>query len=427
MASVENSCPHRPSGGDLELNVLSVLIAARNVFRHRARSLFAMSAIIFGVVALLISAGFIEWIYSAFRESVIQSRFGHLQIVRTGYFQNGTSDPYKYLIPDDPKFDAMLTADPRVRVISPRIAFSGLLSHEERTVSFFGEGVRPETENQISKMLTIASGADLSSSDTQGIIVGDGLATAAGLKVGDKIVLLVTTSSGGVNGVDAYVRGIFFTSTKAFDDASIRVPIDLARNLIRAQGAHSWVILLNDTAETDSAMRAIQANLSVTWGGLEVVPWYQLADFYNKTVELFSRQVNVVRGIIALIITFSISNTMTVSVLERTGEIGTLMAMGHRRRKILSAFLTEGFLLGVFGGILGLVVGIALAKLISTIGIPMPAPPGSTRGFTGAILLTPALELNAAMIVLVTAMLASLYPAWKASRMVIVDALRHNR
>lgn len=407
--------------------MLSVLIALRNVFRHRARSLFAISAIVFGVVALLISAGFIEWIYSAMRESVIQSRFGHLQVARAGYFQNGAADPYQYLIPEDPKRDAMLRADPRVSVITPRIAFSGLLSRDERTLSFFGEGVQAETETQVSKLLTIGSGQDLSSTDPHGIIMGEGLANSAGLKVGDPVVLLVTTATGGVNGVDAHVRGIFFTSTKAFDDASVRVPIELTRTLIRARGAHTWVIVLNDTAETDNARRAIQSSLAAGWTDLEVIPWHQLADFYTKTVELFSRQVNVVRGIIALIITLSISNTLTATVMERTGEIGALMAMGHRRGKILRAFLTEGFLLGVFGSLLGLMAGIALAQLISAVGIPMPAPPGMSRGFTGAILLTPALELNAVMIVLVTATFASLYPAWRASRMVIVDALRHNR
>jgi putative ABC transport system permease protein len=74
-----------------------------------------------------------------------------------------------------------------------------------------------------------------------------------------------------------------------------------------------------------------------------------------------------------------------------------------------------------------LVTGIALAQIISAIGIPMPPAPGMTRGFTGQILVTPGLAVSSASLALVTSVIATLYPSWKASRMAIVDALRHNR
>jgi len=115
------------------------------------------------------------------------------------------------------------------------------------------------------------------------------------------------------------------------------------------------------------------------------------------------------------------------SVIERTGEIGTMLALGIRRRQVLGLFLMEGALLGLTGALLGLLIGLPLAWGISAVGIPMPPPPGMNRGFTGQILITLPLLSQAMALALLTALLASVYPAWKASRMHIVDALRHHR
>jgi len=184
------------------------------------------------------------------------------------------------------------------------------------------------------------------------------------------------------------------------------------------------VVLLKDTGETARTVATLRRHLEGR--NVELVPWSELADFYNKTVELFSRQLGVVRFIVGLIIVLSISNTMIMSVLERTWEIGTSMAIGVRRRQILLMFLVEGTLLGLIGGMLGLLVGAVLAIGISGIGIPMPPPPGMSHGFNGGILLTGALSLGALAIAVGTTLIASVYPARKAARLPIVDALRHN-
>jgi putative ABC transport system permease protein len=152
-----------------------------------------------------------------------------------------------------------------------------------------------------------------------------------------------------------------------------------------------------------------------------------MADMYNKTVTLFARQVEVLKLIVAVIIVLSISNAMAMSVVERTGEIGTAMALGVGRHGILRMFVLEGLILGLIGGLLGLTLGTALAWLISAVGIPMPPPPGMARGYTAQIAVSAALAGEALLLAVVTALVASVYPAWKASRLPIVDALRHNR
>jgi putative ABC transport system permease protein len=135
----------------------------------------------------------------------------------------------------------------------------------------------------------------------------------------------------------------------------------------------------------------------------------------------------VMKLIIALVVMLSISNTMMMAVMERIDEIGTAMALGVRSARVLVRFLAEGLFIGLIGSIAGVALGYITAAGISTVGIPMPPPPGMARSFVGEILVTPRLVFDAVVLALLTALLASAYPAWKASRMVIADALRHGR
>jgi putative ABC transport system permease protein len=405
--------------------MLDLALAARNLFRHRVRSAIAFSALIFGVVSLLLSGGFIDWIYWAMRESTISNLIGHSQAVRPGYYKKGAADPFAYLLPEDSKELEIIQANRHVKTVTSRLVFGGLISHGDNTISFLGQGVIPEKEATVSAAFAILKGNNLSSDDPKGVIVGQGLAENMQAEPGDKVVFLSTSESGGVNAVEGHVRGIFSTMTKAFDDASIRMPITLARELLGVHGSHSWVILLDKTENTNAALYELKATIPES--KIEFVPWIDLADFYRKTVELFSRQMHVVQIIIALIIILSISNTLTKNVLERTNEIGTLMAMGMRRKKVLKLFVSEGMLLGVIGGLIGLILGTVLAHVISRIGIPMPPPPGAARGFTGEIRLSWTLAATSYLLAIGTSTLASMFPAWKASRINIIDAIRHNR
>jgi len=399
-------------------------LAFRNILRQRRRSAIALAAISFSVIALVLVSGFIEWIFWAMREATIKTQLGHIQIVRPGYHDAGKADPYAFLLPDTiPELEP--PDKDRIKAVAPRLSFGGLISHGDATLSFIGDGVDPHEQAAFELNAQLSAGRNLSADDPNGIVVGKGLARNLGVGIGDKVVLLTNTVTGGVNAIEVTVRGLFTTATKAYDDAALRLPIQTARQLLRTKGSHAWVVLLNDTAQTDTVLEELRNKL----GGenLEVIPWYALADFYNKTKVLFTKQIQGIKVIIVLIILLSISNTMTMSVMERIGEIGTAMALGVRRAGITRLFLTEGILLGCAGGLLGLAIGAPLAALISSIGIPMPPPPGMDSGYTGEILLTWNITIEAVALAACTTLVASILPAWKASRMQIVDALRHNR
>jgi len=405
--------------------LVDVLIGLRSVIRQPRRSAMGFVAVGGGVVAFLLAAGFIEWMYWGLREGTIRSGLGHVQVVRSGFRESGRADPYRYLLSDDPADRQSIEATPGVVTVAPRLAFSGLASLGDATVSFIGEGLVPEREGALASNVEIVDGAPLSSDDSHGIVLGQGLAKALQAKVGDTIVLLANTGSGGVNAVEGRVRGLFSTVAKAYDDSALRVTLPMAQQLMRATGSHVWVVLLRETDQTKAVAASIRDRLHSP--GLEVTPWYELADFYNKTVTLLSRQIAVVEWMIAIIIVLGISNTLMMNVMERTGEIGTSMALGARRIQILRRFIAEGVVIGLLGGVAGALIGSLLAVLISRIGIPMPPPPGMSRGYVGEIMVTWPIVLDSFALAFLTTLLASVFPAWKASRMNIVDALRRNR
>jgi putative ABC transport system permease protein len=140
---------------------------------------------------------------------------------------------------------------------------------------------------------------------------------------------------------------------------------------------------------------------------------------------LFGRIFAVLTLIVSIMVVFGITNTMTMAIFERTREIGTIRALGTRRRGVITMFVLEGVSLGVLGGIAGVLLGIVLAKAISAAGIQLPPPPGSTRGFLVQIFVVPEVLFQAFRLSIVTAALASIYPAWRAARVDVVEALRH--
>lgn len=405
--------------------VMVFFLAYRNVVRHGRRSMLAMVAVIAGVALYMLAAGFIDWSLWMGREWTIRSHLGHLQVAKQGYFEVGTADPWAFLIDSNIDVEGILRTSSEITDVAPRLAFSGLVSLGDATLSFLGEGVDPVREGGLARSVVINEGQPLDPSDRQGVILGQGLALNLGAKVGDTIVLLATTRAGGVNAVEARVRGLFSTVTKAYDDYALRAQIGLAQELVHASGAHKWLVLLDETEATSETLARLRPRLEAH--GLEVVPWFQLADFYNKTAALFKRQVGFVKLIIAVIVILSISNVLTMSVMERTWEIGTALALGANRAQVMQCFVGEGLLVGLAGGGFGAILGTAAAGVISAIGISMPPAPGMGRGYTAEIAVSWSLTADAVLLAFATAFLASLYPAWKAANLPIVDALRHSR
>jgi len=399
-------------------------LALRNLARERKRTLISLAAIVVGVVGFLLAGGFIDWIFWAIRESAIDNGLGHIQISAKGYRDAGQADPNAYMLPANESQKDAIARLPDVVAVSPRLMISGLVSHGEITVPFAGEAVEPAVDARISKDIAV-DGEPLDAASPKGVILGRGLAHALNVKQGDTLAFITTGASGGMSGVEGIVRGVYSTGVKAFDDVAVRMPLALGQQLMRTQRVHLWVVGIDDTAHTQAVANAIAPILAGS--DKEMRTWLQLSDFYRKTVTLMSRQMLVVAVLIAIILVLGIANLLTMSTLERTGEIGTMLALGTPRSSVLRMHFMEGLLLGLAGAIAGLAIGGLLAAVISWIGIPMPPPPGRDTGYRAEILLSLPIILDAVALALASAAVAGAYPAWKASRMPIVDALRFNR
>jgi putative ABC transport system permease protein len=406
------------------MTVLSLTLAARNLTRHRVRTLISLSAIAFGVAALLVAGGFIEWIFWAMRESTVETGLGHVHVSRPGFRDAGLADPRAYLLPSDPKYLAVVRSTPGIRALDQRLSVSGLVAHGSTTVGFTGQAVDPEPNRQISRGLTL-NGEGLSATNPRGVLLGRGLAAALGVRRGDIVSFLVRLPSGGINGTEGTVVGIFDTHVKSFDDTAVRLPLTMGRELLRTQSADTWVLRLDTIEAAPAAVEYLRSALP--HDQFDVASWFDISDFYRKAVVLLSNQIDVVGILVAFIIVLGISNTLMMNVMERTGEIGTMMALGTPRASIIRLFMLEGVLLGVVGAVLGLLAGFALAQVLSAIGIPMPPPPGRDEAYSAEIILTVRLALVAFSGAIIATALASVYPAWRASCRPVVDALRHNR
>ena len=221
------------------------------------------------------------------------------------------------------------------------------------------------------------------------------------------------------------IKGIFEGGLKEFDDWVMKIPITKAQELINFKQSQSVVVLLDHTENTD----AVKAHLIEAFKeknlDLELTSWEDLALFYNQVVNMFGKELDVVKVIICIIVILSIINTMTMSIYERTREVGTMIAIGTLPRNVLRLFLLEGFILGLMGGALGVLSGVCLSALISYIGIPMPPPPASTRAFIAQVDIVPSVLLFAFVLSVISTVVASFYPAFRASRLRIVNALRY--
>jgi len=408
--------------------MMPLTLAFRNIFRQKARTLITLMTVGMGCVALILAGGFIQDTIVQVREAYIQDILGHLRIYPKHFAQKGLAHPFDHLITQPGPLLQALDKLPHVRSASPRLSFSGLASTGETTLSFIGEGVDPQREGHMKEHLTFREGQFFSAKDGFEVLLGKGLADALALHPGMPLVLVTNTIRGAMNASDVSVQGVFGTADKAFDDRAIRMPLALAQRLLRTESVQMILVLLDHTSETHAVQSAVEKMLKAQGLDYDVQAWDTLpeADYILKVIAFYSRIFLVLQIIIVIVVTLSVANTMNMAVLERIGEIGTLMALGTRQKGIVQLFMMEGVMMGVLGGGLGCLIGVVLAYGISLIGIPMPSPPGTTIIWTARIAIVPGTIALAFAMAIATAVISALLPAIKASRLDTAEALRHN-
>ena len=402
-------------------------VAWRNILRHRRRSLVTLLSVVSGVIAVVLFGGFIQANYEGLRESVIRSQYGHLQVYREGWVEQHRQTPDAVRL-DPAEARAVvqiLEQSPHHVVTSRRLEFTGLLGNDKLTEAAVIRGIDADNESLINSALTIIAGNDLSSTVPDGVLLGEGLAQAVHARPGDTLTLVVSTAGGVMNAVDVQVEGIFRSFAKEYDDRAMMMGLAHAQTALGTQGIDAVVLLIDDTAAlpalvTQLVPQFVRAGLKV-----EFREWFRLATFYQKVVNLYDGFFTFVVAVIAVVILFGITNTMMITVMERTSEIGTLRALGTKRQHIVQQFMVEALTLALVSSLIGVVLAVLAAKGLSGLGIMMSPPPGSSRGYPLRIAIVPLAWAVSATGVLLIAAVATLWPAINASRKPITDALRH--
>ncbi|TAK90365.1 MAG: ABC transporter permease [Burkholderiaceae bacterium] len=404
-----------------------LFLAFRNLSRQWVRSGMTLAAIAFGVAGLILTGGFIRDVYHQLAEALIHSQTGHFQIARDGYFHLGSQSPEKYLIKNPELLAARVRQVPDVVDVMARLDFSGLLNNGETDLSVRVEGIEPERENRLGSYVRMVAGTQLPVGDPHGVLLGKGVADRLKLKSGDPVTLVTNTPEGALNTIELTVRGVFVSAAKDYDDRIVRIPLPAAQEVLTVAGATRLVVLLQQREQTDSAVVATRALLAGNGAQpMEISTWIQLNDFYTKTVNMYDHQFAVLQIVILVMVMLSVANAVNMSIFERTGEFGTMRALGNRSHYISRLVMLENCLLGATGALIGVVLGLALAVLISWIGIDMPPPPNMSQGYTAAIRVTPGILGSAFLIGVCATVVACVWPALKVSKKPIVDALRQN-
>ena len=399
-----------------------LIFALRNVFRQRVRSAGTLAAISLGVVGLILAGGFVQDIFVQLGEAVIHSQSGHIQVARQGYREGRVRAPESFMIEQPETLRQAVKETPGVQLTLARLGFAGVVNNGKRDLGIVGEGVEPAAEEKLGTYLRYIEGRPLRDDDKDGIVMGQGVARSLGLKPGDRVNLVISLAQGAVNTLDFEVIGIFQSFSKDFDARAVRIPLAAARDLMDTRAAHVLVVLLDKTEDTGRVNALLKTRLEAQ--GFELATWRELSDFYDKTLQLYDRQFGVLRLIILLMVLLSVTNSVNMTLFERTREFGTLLALGDKPRDVFRLIMTECALLGLFGAIAGILLGGLAAAIVSAIGIPMPPPPNANVGYTAYVRLVPVDILVAGAIGFIATCLAAILPARRAARLKVVDALR---
>ena len=464
------------------MNTLS--LACRNLLRNRRRSLMTLIAMVLGLTTVLLFGGFIRDITYGMQSDFVK-RTGHLQIQHQDYFRFGSGNPAAYAMPRYQEIVKLVEEDPvlapMVTVVTPTLQFSGIAGNFSAGLSrtVFIVGVDVDAQNRMRQwndyqQRNLARYLSLAGSASDTAIIGTGVARvlqlcsalgvedcaavqaapeAAGAALPDDIAdlaggeptttgatpeggpprleILAASPRGAPNVAAVKVLHAEFQGIKELDDAYVGLHLSQAQKLVFGAAppqATAIQVQLRHTAQIPEARARLQALFDTTLKDepLAVVDYETLNPFYGQTLSMFAAIFGFIAVLIGAIVLFTVANTMSMAVVERTAEIGTLRAIGRRRQGIRAMFVSEGLVLGCFGALLGIAAALLLAWVINQLELTW-TPPGRNDEVALAVRVAGehAMMIVSAVVLIVVAAVSAIVPAARAARMNIVDALRH--
>jgi putative ABC transport system permease protein len=404
-----------------------LLLAFRNVFRNRRRTLMTLVMVGGGVAGLLLAGGYFAFMTNGLRESTIRNGLGHIQIFTAEHFRRDEVHVLDTGIDNWRQVASSVSSAAHVRGVAPRIEFYGMVSNGQKSSIYMGSAVDPDAERSLGFSPNLVSGHDLTanSGGDVGALIGSGLAKSMNVKVGDGLTLLAVTSDGALNGIDVTVTGVVQSGVAEMDARYLRIPLVAAQRLLQSDRVTNLVVGLDATSNTDRVYDELLPRLNKLPQQIEMKKWIDLAAYYKQVRDMFNGIFLFMGAIVFFMVLMSSINTLLMSMFERTREIGTMLAMGTPHAWIAGLFMAEAALLGLLGAAVGVVGGNAAGALLNALNFRLPPPPGFTVGILFHVLHVPAVMVGASILVIISLVLASILPAFRASRLQITEALAH--
>lgn len=406
---------------------LLVKIAARGIGRNPHRTALTLAASAFGVGAFVFLGGFVDGYLEQLVENSTGYVTGHLQVQHPRF--RTEMDPANSLA-DSEGLLRELRALPQVRAAAPRVQNMVLASSAAQSQNMMLVGIDPVAEREVTFMhRAVRTGRALESGSDREIVLGDRIAEKLGLRVGDKMVVMTQALNGEVGSAAFRVRGLFDTGSDAFDGALGFVTVRAAQDLLAMPGRVSAIALrLQDRSLEAQALGDVQRLLQS--GGAAAVGWRTLLPEVDQMIEYVRVVVRLITGIVLAVVAIGIMNTLLMSVMERTRELGIMMALGTRPRAIVALVLLESLVLAAVGIGAGVALGVPLIAYFGARGLDLSAYAKgveSIPGLTGVIrpMFVPAGVAMPVLLLLVLSAAAALYPAWRAARLQPATAIRH--
>ena len=405
-------------------------IAIRNLIRYKRRTLLTASLITIGVVFVLVFMAISGSFKNMMVSQITDSFLGHIQIHKKGYVSSIDTLPLTMNMETQAikKVKKAISNVPEIEAYSMRIKFGGMFSNFVETTNVRLNGVYPKEEIKTVPLFPERIIKGKKNIVKGEILVPELLAKGMKVKIDDIIVVIATNKDGSVNGKQFKVGGILESATGPggrdgyihFDDA-----LEILRmNEIQIS---EIALRINDFANLDVAYNKLRNILSKELNEeskpiFEVHTWEKLSPFYN-IARMIDAMTFSIRLMLIAIVLISIMNVMIMAVYERIREIGTIAAIGTLPGKILTMFVLEGFSLGILGALIGNVIGVSVVYILNISNITFDF------GRQTGLVLSPTVNFTDILVisttVIIVSILASLQPAFKASRMEPIKALRH--
>ena len=405
-------------------------LAIRNILRNKRRSLVTLAAIGVGFAAVSLFRGYTDNTYYGLRESAVRGEgLGHLSIYKAGWLEKGKLDPQRYMLSMEETRQIIKIVEEEKEVIlaTPQIQVTGLVSNGKISTIFMAQGVIPKDDKTIKgtwNAFRSIKGESLDDKKDYGVEVAQDLAGYLNLEPGKDGVVMATTLDGQMNAMDIQTVGIYDSGSDATNDKFMRFNYAFAQALYGTDKAEKIVVLLDDWQKTESMRTVLSARLAQAGLACRIKTWNELSLFYAKVRGMFDMIFLFLFSIVLIIVVMSTVNTMGMAVLERTREIGTLRALGLKRRGVSLLFALEGGLLGFLGSLLGMVLHIGVWALIRILA-PTYTPPGVSTPVPLVVNLVPQSLMTLMICLILLSLTAAILPAARAARQNVVDALGH--